>query len=183
MKKLLIIIPMLLCMAIGSHAQNASVSTNVFGYADLLTINAEASYAFARHWTANAGFQYNPWSFKGDWGEARNERRTISAGARYWPWNIYSGWWISGKAAWEEYNRGGFRSPETEEGDAIGVGVSAGYSLMLHRNINLDFGMGLWGGHKKYTVYKCPTCGKVVDQGEKTFFLPSDVQLSVVFTF
>ncbi|MCQ2133983.1 MAG: DUF3575 domain-containing protein [Bacteroidales bacterium] len=183
MKKLIIILPLLLFMAFSSHAQNASVSTNIIGYADFLTINAEGSYGFARHWTANAGFQFNPWSFKGDWGEARNDRRSVYAGARYWLWNIYSGWWFGGKLQWEEYNRGGFKYPETEEGDAYGVGAATGYSLMLHRNINLDFGLGLWGGYKKYTVYRCPTCGKIEEQGEKAFIMPNDFQLSLVFTF
>lgn len=183
MKKLIIILPLLLFMAFSSHAQNASVSTNIIGYADFLTINAEGSYGFARHWTANAGFQFNPWSFKGDWGEARNDRRSVYAGARYWLWNIYSGWWFGGKLQWEEYNRGGFKYPETEEGDAYGVGAATGYSLMLHRNINLDIGLGLWGGYKKYTVYRCPTCGKIEEQGEKAFIMPNDFQLSLVFTF
>ena len=183
MKKLLIILPLLLIMALTGRAQNASASTNVVGYADFVTINAEASCALARHWTANAGFMYNPWNFKGDWGDARNQRHTVNIGARYWIWNVYSGWWMGAKLQWEEYNRGGIRKPETEEGDAYGAGVSAGYSLMLHRNLNLDMGVGLWGGWKKYTVYRCPTCGRIEDQGEKAFLLPNDVMISLLFTF
>ena len=62
-----------------ARAQKLSVSTNALGYADFLTINAEASVAVARHWSVNAGFMYNPWSFSGEWGEMRDSRRTSSA--------------------------------------------------------------------------------------------------------
>lgn len=183
MKKIITTVLLSLAMSLAARAQNASVSTNIVGYADFLTINAEASYAVARHWTANAGFMFNPWTFNSQWGGARNERRTAYAGARYWLWNVYSGWWFGAKAQWEEYSRGGIRSPQTEEGDAYGAGASAGYSLMLHRNVNLDLGVGLWGGYKTYTVYRCPTCGKIEDSGAKTFLMPSDVSLSLMFTF
>ena len=54
---------------------------------------------------------------------------------------------------------------------------------MLHRNINLGFGRGVWGGYKKYTVYSCPTCGKINEQGAKAFILPNDVLVSLMFTF
>ncbi|MCQ2220270.1 MAG: DUF3575 domain-containing protein [Prevotella sp.] len=183
MKRILSILLLILSVQMACLAQSASVSTNIVGYADFLTINAEASYGVARHWSIDVGFMYNPWTFKSEWGGACNERRTVYAGTRYWPWNVYSGWWIGAKAQWEEYSRGGIRSPQTEEGDAYGVGASAGYSLMLHRNLNLDFGLGLWGGYKKYTVYRCPTCGKIDESGAKAFIMPSDVSVSLMFTF
>ena len=184
MGRRMILMAVLLSIAFCSaRAQKLSVSTNALGYADFLTINAEASVAVARHWSVNAGFMYNPWSFRGEWGEMRDSRRTASAGTRFWFWNVYSGWWLGAKVQWEEYNRGGIRSPRTEEGDAFGAGLSAGYSLMLHRNINLDFGLGFWSGYKKYTVYSCPTCGRIDEQGAKAFILPNDVLVSLMFTF
>jgi Protein of unknown function (DUF3575). len=164
-------------------AQQFSVSTNAVDYANFGTFNAEASVAVARHFTVNVGARYNPWTFGKDSGQMQNRTRTVSAGMRWWPWNIYSGWWLGARGQWEEYNRGGIVSPETEEGDAYGAALSAGYSLMLHRNVNLDFGLGVWGGYKKYKVYYCPTCGKIKKEGEKAFFLPSDLLVSLLFTF
>ena len=175
------IISCLLCLS--ANAQNVSVSTNAMDYANFGTLNLEASAAVARHWSVNAGVRYNPWTF-GEGSEAvQNRTRTVSAGFRWWPWNVYSGWWLGGRAQWEEYNRGGIRTPETEEGDAWGAALSGGYSLMLHQNINLDFGIGLWGGYKRYMVYRCPTCGKVQEQGSKVFVMPSDLMVSLMFTF
>lgn len=166
-----------------AHGQQVAVSTNAVDYANFGTLNAELSVAVARHWTLNAGARWNPWTFREGSEAFQNRTRTFSAGFRWWPWNVYSGWWLGGRAQWEEYNRGGIRTPETEEGDAYGAALSGGYSLMLHQNINLDFGLGLWGGYKKYTVYRCPTCGKVQEQGSKAFVMPSDLLVSLLFTF
>ena len=54
---------------------------------------------------------------------------------------------------------------------------------MLHPNVNIEFGAGLWGGWHRYTVYSCPSCGKIVEQGSGAFILPSDLLVSLVFTF
>ena len=178
-----VILLLLLLTGGRAQAQQASVSVNAVDCANFGTINAEASAAVARHWTVNAGARYNPWSFGEGDSRVQNRTRTFYAGTRWWPWNIYSGWWMGARAQWEEYNRGGIVSLQTEEGDAWGAALSGGYSLMLHRNLNLDFGLGLWGGWKTYTVYRCPTCGKVEDEGSKVFFMPSDVSVSLMFTF
>lgn len=178
-----IIILLFSLVSFSAGAQRVSVSTNVVDYANFGTINAEVSVAAARHWSINAGVRYNPWTFGEGAESVQNRTRTVSAGFRWWPWNVYSGWWVGGRAQWEEYNRGGIRTPETEEGDAWGAALSGGYSLMLHQNVNLDFGLGLWGGWKRYTVYRCPTCGKISEQGAKAFVMPSDAIVSLMFTF
>lgn len=183
MKRIMIIIAAVIAASLSASAQSAALSTNAVDWANFGTVNAEASAAVSRHWTLNAGFRYNPWTFGEGDDVKQNRTRTVSAGGRYWIWNVYSGWWLGARAQWEEYNRGGIRQRSTEEGDAVGGALSAGYSLMLHRNINLDFGFGMWGGWKRYTVYRCPTCGKVTDEGEKAFIMPSDMLVSLLFTF
>ena len=50
-------------------------------------------------------------------------------------------------------------------------------------NLNLDFGIGFWGGYDRYTVYACPVCGLTTDAGEKVFFLPNDMILALVYVF
>lgn len=183
MKRSITILFAVLAAMFSANAQQFSVSTNAVDYANFGTFNAEASAAVARHFSVNAGVRYNPWSFRHGEDQMQNKAITASAGFRWWPWNIYSGWWMGARAQWEQYNRGGIVSLETEEGDAYGAALSAGYSLMLHRNVNLDFGFGLWGGYKTYTVYRCPTCGKIVDEGSKFFVMPSDLLISLMFTF
>ena len=181
------IVMALLLSSAGAYAQRIAVATNLLGWANLATINAELSFAPGRHITVNLQGEYNNWNFgsieKGN--PFQNRVRGASAGVRWWPWNIYSGWWLGAGARCEEYNRGGlFRRRETEEGLAVGGGLSFGYSLLLSRHWNLDFGIGGWCGGTKYSTYACPRCGVRTDEGKKFFVLPSaDTQVSIVYVF
>lgn len=86
-------------------------------------------------------------------------------------------------AQYQEYNRGGILSQKTEEGDAFGLSLGGGYSLMIHENLNLDFGLSLWGGQKTYVTYACPSCGKILDKGSKWFFLPNELRVAIQYIF
>lgn len=178
----------ILCIApLIASAQKVSVSTNILDWADLATINAELSVATGQHITINVSGEYNNWNFGSvEKGNPFQDRvRGGAAGIRWWPWNIYSGWWIGVNARVEEYNRGGlFKKMETEEGFAYGGGLAAGYSLMLSRSWNIDFGVGAWAGQTKYTTYACPRCGTIIDSGKKFFVWPSaNTQISIVYIF
>ena len=166
-----------------AHAQRAGITTNLMEYINMGTLNAEASYAFSRYWTVNAGARYNPFSFKMSGKEVNNRQQSYYAGVRYWPWYAYSGWWVGGKARYQEYNSGGLLSRRTDEGDRFGLGFSAGYAYMLGRHFNLDFGLGLWGGYDKYTTYSCPTCGVTTGAGERFFVLPDEVLVAITYVF
>ena len=86
-------------------------------------------------------------------------------------------------AQYQEYNRGGIFSPKTEEGDAFGLSAGAGYSLMIHENLNLDFGLAIWGRQKTYVTYACPSCGRITDKGGKWFFMPNEIRVAVQYIF
>ena len=151
-------------------AQKWSISTNLTDYVMLGTMNAEGSVACGRHISTELSARVNPWTFhKGDPGkQMQNRHQTYAAGVRYWPWHIYSGWWISGMAQYQEYNRGGIISQKTEEGDAFGLSAGAGYSLMLH---------------KTYITYACPSCGRITDKGSKWFVLPNEIRVALQYIF
>ena len=185
MKHKIIITLLLIALPIFCSAQDWSVSTNAMDYVSLGTMNAEASMATGRHICINASARINPWTFhKGDPSkQMQNRQQTYAVGVRYWPWHIYSGWWMSGMAQYQEYNRGGIISATTEEGDAYGLSIGAGYSLMLHEHWNLDFGLSLWGGQKTFVTYACPSCGKITDKGAKWFFMPNDLRVSIAYIF
>lgn len=167
-------------------AQRWSLGTNAADWAALGTVNAGAGVAVSRHFSLNAEARVNPWTFREGDSERQlqNRHQTYSVGARWWPWYVYSGWWVSVGGQYREYNRGGlFGRRETEEGDAFGASLGGGYTMMLHRHLNLEFGASLWGGYSIYTVYACPSCGKVTDSGRKWFILPSSVITSLVWVF
>lgn len=183
--KRLIIMMMAMLVPVLALAQRASVSTDILGYADMGTLNGELSYSVSRHWSLQAGFRYNPFTFrKGDDDHlASNRQRALAAGARFWPWHVYSGWWFSGKAQVQEYNKGGIRSLETREGDRYGAGLAAGFTYMLASFLNLEISAGAWGGMDVYTVYECPECGATIGSGKKFYVLPNDVSLALSFVF
>lgn len=166
-------------------AQNWSAGTNVADWLMLGTMNAEASVSVARHLTVNAGARINPWTYRENDPDSQMQMRqqTYNAGLRWWPWYVYSGWWIGAGAQYQEYNRGGLISRSTEEGDAWGGTLSGGYTMMLHKNLNVEFGASLFGGYSVYTTYACPRCGKITDAGTKWFVLPNSLIASLVWVF
>lgn len=182
MKKILLIAALLLAGVV-LRAQEFSVSTNFADLANLGTLNVEGSYGFNRHWTLMAGVKYNPFSYRSGDTAFQRRQRLFSAGSRWWPWHIYSGWWVSGKLQYQEYNNGGIRSEETTEGNRFGAGFGGGYSKMLTKWLNFDVGVGFWAGYDIYTVYTCPTCGQIVSNGRKCFILPNDILISLSFIF
>lgn len=180
----LLLFVLMLALSRQASAQNCSMSTNLAGYAWYGTMGVEAGLGLAQHWTATAGAVYNPFSYRNDKGAIRqSKQRTFSAGAKFWPWHIFSGWWLAGKAQYQEYNEGGIKSPITHEGDRLGAGVSTGYTYMLGQHFNIEVGVGVWSGFDKYVVYACPECGRRIDKGGKVFLLPNDIALSVSYVF
>ena len=164
-----------------SAAGKGSISTNVAGYANLLTLNAEGSVPVSRRWTVNAGLKYNPFAFGKE--KFRNRQQAYYAGMRYWPWHSYSGWCLCGKMQYQEFNAGGLGRAETSEGDRVGLGLGAGFAYMVGKHFNVEFGASLWGGMEWFTTYSCPVCGDLEQSGRKIFILPCDVIIAISYIF
>lgn len=191
---ILIIFSFPLFLSAGASAQKVAVSTNIIGWAGLLTPNASIQHATGQHISLEAAARYNCWSWKTEGTteqrqteEVKSRQQAYSLGVRWWPWNVYSGWWVAARLQYQEYDYGGLGKlpwiPDNEAGDAYGGVLLAGYALQLHRHWDLEFGLGLWGGYKTYTVYACPYCGKITDKGAKTFVLPDQAMISLTYIF
>ena len=172
-----------LCLSVEAGAQKVAVSTNVIGYLNLGTMNIEASYALAQHWSVNAGAKYNPFVFGDEDAVVQSKQRLYALGTRYWPWHIYSGWWLAGKVQYQEFNQGSSTAAYTSEGDRFGSGLTGGYSYMLNPHLNVEFGIGVWAGYEDYVRYACPRCGRILEQGSRFFVLPNDVLLTFAYIF
>lgn len=175
----------LLCLLVSNiqaNGQELALTTNIADYLNLGTMNIGAEYGIDRHWSVNAGLKYNPFTFGQDKG-LRDKERSLAVGAKFWPWHIFSGWWLSSSAKYQEYNTANPRSPLTIEGDRLGATAGAGYTYMINEHLNLDIGASFWAGYEKRTTYSCPTCGYVVGRSERTFFLPSEVILALTYIF
>lgn len=173
-----------LCAVQPSRAQVLALSTNVVPYAEGGTLNVEASVGVSRHWSVGADALYNPYS-------EQSRQRSFSVGARYWPWHIYSGWWLSGSARYQEFSRSrsedystaGNPNLRTVEGDRFGSGIAGGYSRVLSKHLNVDVGFGLWAGYETYTAYECAKCGRYIDDGSRVFLLPDRLTLAITYVF
>lgn len=167
-----------------AYGQHGSVGLNVGELLSLGTVSAEGSVALNQHFSMNAGISVNPWTFnKGTSRQIQHRKQEYSLGMRWWPCEVYSGWWLSARAQYQEYNRGGLVRAATEEGDAVGLALGAGFSLPVAQHLNIDFGAMFWSGYKWYKMYSCPKCGRVVDSGEKAFVLPNSLVVSLVYEF
>lgn len=161
-----------------------ALSQNLADYLFLGTLNAGVQYSVHRNWTLGVGARYNNWTWRHRQDtQFESRQQTYFVGARWWPWYTYSGWWAGGKLQYQEYNRGGIRGPETEEGDAFGLSLGGGYAVHVNHWLNVDFGLFGWGGMTKYVTYACPYCGQRTDAGTKAFFLPDEVRVALQFIF
>ena len=184
MKRFLLLFILLPLLMQPARAQRYTVGTNAVDWFCLGTLNAEASAAVGRELSIHVGAELNPWTFRAGDPEQQLQMRQNSywAGLRWWPWHVYSGWWMGADLRYTVYNGGGIIQRESEEGDAYGMGVWGGYSVMINSLWNLDLGVGSWGGWKKYVRYACPVCGVTTERGQKAFWLP-DARIAIQFVF
>ena len=184
MKRILAAVLITAALGIPCRAQRFTLGTNAADWLSLGTLNLEASAAVAQRYSIHLGAELNPWTWNASDPDKQLQSRqgSLWSGARWWPWHVYSGWWAGVEGRYSIYNMGGITGRETEEGDAWGGGLYGGYSIMLSGSWNLDMGLGVWGGWKKFTVYACPRCGVILDQGEKAFLMP-DARIAIQYVF
>lgn len=175
MKRKLLFFLFFFCLGTWEVAAQTRValSTNLYDIADGATMNMDASVGVSRHWTVGAGARYNPYS-------GTNRQRSFTLGAKYWLWYMYTGWWVSGNAKYDEYST---LADKLQEGDRYGASFMGGYSRMLGKHFNLDVGFGFWGGYETFKVYGCQTCARIIEQGEKYFLAPDRIMLSISYIF
>lgn len=171
--------------AFSAEAQHISVSTNALQWANYGTANLEMGISIARHFSLEAGGRYNPFSYSKKSGlTVRNCQKTAYAGIRYWPWYVFSGWWAGIKGQWSDYSKTGIWRYAVDEGTRFGIGLSAGYTWMISKRINLDFGIGGWGGRQtEYTLYHCTKCMDIRESGPGNFIALDDVAISLMIMF
>ena len=194
-----VLVIFLLAVSFGhSSGQNITFSTNLLDWANFGTINGDATVSVARRWSIGANAEYNPWTFKFNNGQTwiYNRHRTFGLYGEWWPWYVNAGFALKFGAQYKEYAAGGFPffkhdygepadirgiRPLVEEGDAVGGGVALKYSRLLSKNWSLEFSAGVWGGWKWYTRYRCPNCGRRLEEGQKFFVAPYDFAVRFVF--
>lgn len=178
----------LLCIretGLGARNVKVALSTNAIEWANFGTINLEAGVGVSQHFSIQAGALYNPWNYRLKSGDSMyNKQTTAFVGARWWPWYVFSGWWVGVKARYSDAAVTGIWRPALRETMSAGAGLSFGYTLMIHKNINVEFGAGCWGGyHFKNNLYDCPKCMELREARPKGFFGLDTVSVSFMYVF
>jgi len=183
MKKIYLFSLLLLCVPVISSAQKVSVSTNLVDWANLLTYNGEVGVAITRHVSVVAGGRYNNLQKTGDDHIiTQNRQKTFYAGARYWFWYANTGAWAGAKAQYQEQAQSGLWRLALNESKNVGLALSGGYAILIGKHFNIDFGLGFWAGRRlEYTLYDCPVCLNVRDQGPRFFILPDNIYITIAF--
>ena len=183
--KILFVAIIFICSPRVAHAQRVSVSTNALSWANLGTINLEGSVSVSKHFTVLAGAKYNPWKLRTKSQYVLiNQQATGYVGAKYWPWHVYSGWWIGAKAQFQNFTEAGLFSENMVKGNALGAGISAGYSIMIGSHVNIDFGIGGWGGRVlKYDLYTNHYDNEKISSGAKNFVFIDNVIVAIAYIF
>lgn len=161
-----------------------SIGTNALQWLNFGTPNLALGVAVGRHFSLELGGRYNSWKFKTKKTPIWNQQQTGWLGFRYWPWYVYSGFWLGLKAQYSGISTTGIWRPALETGQGVGARLSLGYTFMLSSYCNLELGMGAWGGrYLKYTLYGCPECMDIREQGPRWFGTLDDISLSFHFLF
>lgn len=196
MKKMYMIavLTLLLLAGVGSlSAQDRfGVKTNLLygGYAR--TPNLGIEIGLSPRWTLELSGAYNPFNLKGS--DADNKKLVhwvASPEFRYWTCQRFNGHFLGVHGLYGNYNIGGYNLPllfgkgsrdYRHEGQAMGGGVSYGYSVVLGKRWNLEFTAGVGVLYLNYDRYECPKCGqKVEPDTRKLFFGPTRAGISVSF--
>ena len=197
MRRFLIILVFVLLCTLSTRAQNIMVSTNVIDWAEFGTMNIEAGLPLSKHFSVHAQARVNPWVFGLKEGDASYDdivdldkagflikKTQVGLSVRWWPWYVFSGFWMRLKAQYCSYDVGGkFLGQERRIGDGVGAGIGLGYTLMLSRNWNLDFGIGGWGGMTYESVRENVVTPKAPDPEWKKFIFVDDVIVAFVYVF
>ena len=83
-----------------------------------------------------------------------------------------------------KYLHGPVATLNEQQVDSIGYDpIEMLYAWFGGPYLNIEFGIGLWGGYGRYVYYSCPSCGLTTEKGEGAFLLPNDVMISLSYVF
>ncbi len=187
MKKTLlsiILIGMMTCLcSSNANAQKWSISTNLLDYVNFGTINADVGLSVNKHWTISLSGKYNPFYFNFPDNPIINKKGMAAFNARFWPFFVYSGLFYGFGAQCGVYRNGGIFSDYTREGLAGGFTFEIGYSLILTKHLNIEFGIGVWAGANRFKMYSSTQCGRKISEGTKPFLTFNDLQINLLYNF
>lgn len=195
MKLRIAILSMVLAaMTFNLSAQDFAIKSNVL--ADIVgSANFGIEFGGGNpKWTYDISGIYSPWNRSDGkiWKHAY-----IQPEARYWFCDSFSGHFLAAHLHGGIYNVGNidtdFRFLGSDfsqlkdhrfQGWFLGAGVAYGYALMLSKNWNLEFELGLGYAYARGDKYQCEECGDTIYKNRPSHYVgPTKAAISLVYLF
>ena len=176
-----------LCICANGYSQTVVLKNNLL-YDATLTPNIGIEVKLSRQWSAGLNLGYQPWPFK-DTAERKMRHLLIAPEVRFWLCDVFSGWFAGANAFYSHYNVSKVRFPfgvfpsvkdRRKQGDAVAVGLFAGYSWILSPHWSVEAEGGVDVGYTKYKEFECSHCGEFYGQDKKSFAVPK-VGINIIY--
>lgn len=166
----------------GVYLPKFAVKTNALYWATSTT-NLGMEFALSPKHTLDISGNWNPFTYSHGkklkhWG--------VQPEFRYWTCERFNGHFFGIHAHYADFNVANIKQLGLKgrkyQGDLYGAGVSYGYQWVLGNHWNLEATIGLGYARINYDKYEgCGSCGKKVKDGNKNYFGPTKVGLSLIY--
>lgn len=168
------------------QAQKVAVKSNLL-YDATATFNLGVELGLARKWTLDVPVNVNPWKFSDG---MRLRHWGIQPEVRYWFCERFRRTFIGLHAHYADFNVGSlphwsFISKNMQqnryEGHLYGAGISIGHAWILKKRWGIEATLGLGYARIVYDKYPCAVCGTRLKSGNRDYFGPTKVGISLIY--
>lgn len=176
----------ILLFPLGVSAQYLTLKTNLL-YGATTTPNLGLEIGLGQKTTLDVSGGYNPFTFSNN---TKFKHWLVQPEFRYWLCERFNGSFFGLHLHGGEYNIGGLNLPfgmwpELEnfryQGYFYGAGISYGYQWVLGNRWSLEATAGLGYARFHYDKYECPRCGDFIKTGDKDYFGPTKLGVTLIF--
>lgn len=183
----------IIMFAVSGHSQNFAVKTNLL-YDAAMSINLGLEFTLGENTTLDISANYNPWVLDKT-NNSKIKHVLVQPEFRYWLCTPFNGHFFGFHTHFAEYNIAGnnwfTRGVKAiygndlmnyrHEGWNAGAGFSYGYHWMINTRWGIETTVGVGYAYIDYDKYNCETCGSKVESGNRHYFGPTKLGITLVF--
>ena len=163
-----------------------ALKTNLVSWATG-TFNLAGEVTLSSRYSLNMAVGYNPWTFSDN---MKWKNIHVMPELRFWPCEAFTGHFFGVHGVYMHYNAGNVKVPfdslkdlETErwQGDAVGGGLSYGYTWYLSPRWSIEASIGGGYLYLSHDRYECKECGASLGKEKKHYIGPTKLGLSLIY--
>ncbi len=172
-----------------SLAQQVALKTNLL-YAATATPNIGLEMGVGKKHSVQMFYGLHPWKFGHGDDKKYLMHWLLNPEWRHWFCHRFNGSFVGIHALGGQFDATNIKMPfgwwkELEdhrfEGWFVGGGVSYGYQWVLSKHWNIEGSIGVGAVYIDYDKFGCGTCGKKLEDGDKWYFGPTKLALSLMY--